>query len=210
MIEVIHAAPRDAATVRGVLTVAYAGGESPEKRMKVSRLTICFDKEDLEGTIQPHDDTLVVTARISGFLVKRVMIDQGSGVDVMYPDLFEGLGLKSHDLVKYDMPLVSFDGRVVIPEGQISLSVDMEGKEVMVTFIVVRSFSRYTAILGRPWIHAMKAVPSTLHVKVKFPTEYEVAMVRGNQRVTRQCLVAAVRWKGEQVGQAETTERETL
>ena len=90
MIEVIHAAPRDAATAKGVLTMAYAEGESPEKRMKVSRLTICFDKEDLEGTIQPHDDALVVTARISGFLVKRVMIDQGSGTDVMYPDLFEG------------------------------------------------------------------------------------------------------------------------
>ena len=86
----------------------------------------------------------------------------------------------------------------------------MEGKEVMVTFIVVRSFSPYTAILGRSWIHAMNAVPSTLHVKVKFPIEYGVAVVRGNQRVVRQCLVVAVRWKGEQVGQAETTERETL
>ena len=134
----------------------------------------------MEGTIQPHDDALVVTTRINGFLVKRVMIDQGSRADVMYPDLFEGFGLKNSDLVKYDMPLVSFDGRVMIPEGQISLSVDMEGKEVMVTFIVVRSFLLYTAILGRPWIHAMKAVPSTLHVKVKFPTEYGVAMIRGN------------------------------
>ena len=128
----------------------------------------------------------------------------------MYPDLFEGLGLKSQDLVKYDTPLVSFDGRVVIPKCQISLSVDMEGKEVMVTFIVVRSFSPYTAILGRPWIHAMKAVPSTLHVKVKFPTEYGVAVVRGNQQVTRQCLVAAVRWKNEQLGQAEEIEKEPL
>jgi len=98
----------------------------------------------------------------------------------MYPDLFEGLRLKSQDLAKYDTSLVSFDGRVVIPEGQISLSVDMEGKGVIVTFIVVRSFSSYTAILGRPWIHAMKAVPSTLYVKVKFPTEYGVAEVRGN------------------------------
>ena len=98
----------------------------------------------------------------------------------MYLDLFEGLGLKSQDLMKYDTLLVSFEGRVVTPEDQISLLVNMEGKEVMVTFIVVRSFSPYTAILGRPWIHAMKAVPSTLHVKVKFPTEYGVAMVRGN------------------------------
>ena len=63
--------------------------------MKVGQLTISFGKEGLQGTIQPHDDALVVTARISGFLVKRVMIDQGSGADVMYPDLFEGLELKS-------------------------------------------------------------------------------------------------------------------
>ena len=63
--------------------------------------------------------------------VKRVMINQGSGVDVMYPDLFKGLGLKREDLLKYDMPLVRFDGRVVIPQGQISLPVNMEGKEVV-------------------------------------------------------------------------------
>ena len=151
----------------------------------------------------------MVTARIGGFLVKRVMIDQGSGADVMYPDLFEGLGLKTQDLAKYDTPLVSFDGRVVIPEGQISLPVNMEGKEVVVTFIVVRSFAPYTAILGRPWIHAMGAVPSTLHVKVKFPTKYGVVEVRGNQQVAKQCLVAAVQWEKEQLGQAEHAEKET-
>ena len=151
--------------------------QSLGKRMKVGRLAISFDEEDLEGTIQPYDDALVVTARISGFLVKRVMIGQGRGADVMYPDLFKGLGLKNQDLMKYDVLLVSFDGRVVILEGQISLSVNMEGKEVMVTFIVVRSFSPYTAILGRPWINAMKVVLSTLHVRVKFPIEHGVVVV---------------------------------
>ena len=68
----------------------------------------------------------------------------------------------------------------------------MEGKEVMINFIVVNSFSPYTAILGRPWIHAMGAVPSTLHVKVKFHTEHGIATVRGNQQMARQCLVAAI------------------
>lgn len=74
-------------------------------------------------------------------------------------------------------PLVGFDGRV-IPKGQISLPMNMEGKEVMVNFIVVGYFSLYIAILGRPWIHAMRAVPSTLHVKVNFHTNQGVAMVR--------------------------------
>ena len=113
----------------------------------------------------------------------------------MYLNLFKGPGLKSQDVIKYDTPLVSFDGRVVIPEGQISLPVNMEGKEVMVTFIIVSSFSPYTAILGRSWIHAMGAIPSTLHVKVKFRTEQGVAVVRGSQKVARQCLVSAVSWK---------------
>ena len=136
----------------------------------------------------------MIVAPISGFLVKRVMIDQGSGADVMYPDLFKGLGLKNQDLAKYDSPSVSFDGRVVIPQGQISLLVSMEGKEVIVTFIVVNTFSPYTAILGRPWIHAMGAISLTPHMKVKFRTERGVATVKGNQKVAWQCLVAAAHW----------------
>ena len=79
---------------------------------------------------------------------------------MMYPDLFKGLGLRNEDLFRYNTPLMGFDSRMVIPEGQISLPVNMEGKEVMVT-----------TILGRSWIHAMGAIPSTLHVKVKFLTE---------------------------------------
>ena len=67
-----------------------------------------------------------------------------------------------------------------------------EGKEVMVTFIVVASFSTYTVILGRPWIHAMRAVPSTLHVKVVFRIKQEIVVVRGNQQVARKCFVAAI------------------
>ena len=124
----------------------------------------------MEGTIQPHDDALIVKAQISSFLVKKVMVDQGSEVDVMYPDLFKGLGLKNEDLLKYSTPLVGFNGKVVIPEGQISLPVNMEGKEVVVLFTVVASFSPYTVILERPWMHAMGAIPSILHVKVKFPS----------------------------------------
>ena len=74
----------------------------------------------------------------------------------------------------------------------------MKGKEVVVAaFIVVSSFSPYTAILRRPWIHAMRVILSTLHVKVKFPTEQGVVTVRGSQQVARQCLVTAVNWKNK-------------
>ena len=95
----------------------------------------------------------------------------------MYPNLYKRLGLKPKDLSKYDTPLVGFDGKVVMPKGHIKLSIVTEGKEVEVNFIVVSAFSPYTAILGWPWIHAKGAMPSTLHQKIKFPTEDGVAMV---------------------------------
>ena len=61
---------------------------------------------------------LVVTARINGFIVKRVMVDQESRADLMYPDLFKGLRMKNEDLSTYNTPLVGFDGQVMIPNVQ--------------------------------------------------------------------------------------------
>ncbi|XP_030941686.1 uncharacterized protein LOC115966626 [Quercus lobata] len=81
VIEVIHVAPEKliAGRRKGVLTVVPVEGnpdlQSPGKKMKFVWEPISFDDDDLEGTIQPHDDTLVVMAWINGFLVKRVMID---------------------------------------------------------------------------------------------------------------------------------------
>ena len=59
----------------------------------------------------------MITLRIRGYDVKRVMVDQGSGVEIMYLDLYKWLNLKPEDLTAYDSPLVSFDGKVVIIRG---------------------------------------------------------------------------------------------
>ena len=58
----------------------------------------------------------MVTLRIGGYDVKRVMIDQGSGAEIVYPDLYKGLNLKSENLTSYNSPLVSFEGKMVMPE----------------------------------------------------------------------------------------------
>ena len=81
----------------------------------------------------------------------------------MYLNLYKGLGQKSEDFSRYETPLVGFDWRIVMPEGQIKLPVITKGKEVEVNFIMVNAYSPYTAILRRPWIHAMGVVPLTLH-----------------------------------------------
>jgi len=108
---------------------------------------------------------------ITSFNVRRVMIDQGSGAKVIYPDLYKGLGLTLKDLTRYDTPLVAFDDTVVTPAKKIRQAVNVGGRKELVDFIVVHSYSPYTAILGCPWIHSMRVLPSSLHQKVKFPTD---------------------------------------
>ena len=98
----------------------------------------------------PHDDALVITLRIGGYDVKRVLVDQGSAVEVMYPDLYKGLNLKPEDLSPYDSSLVSFEGKIVTSKGMIRMPVQIDLDVVEVNFIVVDAYSPYTAIVARP------------------------------------------------------------
>ena len=125
------------------------------------------------------------------------MIDQGSAAEIMYPDLFKGLGLKPEDLSTYSSPLVSFEGKMVVLRGQIRLPVQIEVDVVEVDFIVIDAFFPYTAIMGRPWLHSLGAVSSTLHQKVKYPSESQVLEIVGSQSMARQCLIAVIQHKPE-------------
>ena len=121
------------------------------KRARVERpLVMGFSDEDKIGTIQPYDDALMITLQIGGYDVKRVMMDQGSAAEIMYHNLYKGLNLKVENLMPYNSPLVSFDGKIVIPKGQVRLPVQTGSEVVDVDFIVVDTYSPYTAIVARP------------------------------------------------------------
>ena len=117
--------------------------------------------------------------------MKRVLVDPGSAVEIMYPDLYKGLNLKPEDLTAYDSPLISFEWKTVTPKGQIRLPIQTGSEVVEVNFIVVDAYSPYTAIVARPWIHALEAVSSTLHQKVKYPFRGQVEEIRGDQAMAR-------------------------
>ena len=73
----------------------------------------------MRTNLEPY--SIMVTLRIGGYDVKKVMIGQGSGAEIMYPDLYKRLNLKHKNLTAYSSPLVSFEGKIVIPKGQIRL-----------------------------------------------------------------------------------------
>ena len=92
----------------------------------------------------------MVTLKIGGYDVKRELVDKDIGAEIMYLDLYKGLNFKLENLTAYDLLLVSFNGKFVIPKSQIILPMQI-GSEVMeVDFILVDAYSPYTAIMARP------------------------------------------------------------
>ena len=97
-------------------------------------------------------------------------------------------------LVPTNAPLVGFGGSRVFPLGAVTLSVMVGDYPLQiikdVTFLVVDCSSTYNAIIGRPTLNSWKAVTSTYHLMIKFPTNYGVGELRGSQMAARECYVA--------------------
>ena len=158
-INVILAAPgRTGSCPSRVISVAQLPTEHDDreskKAKKIASPVLDFSDEDKVKTIQPHDDALVVTLRIGGYDVRRVLVDQDRAVEVMYPHLYKGLNLKPEDFTAYDSLLVSFEGKTVTPRGQIRLPIQTGTDVVELDFIIVDAYSPYIAIVARPWLHA--------------------------------------------------------
>ena len=127
----------------------------------------------------------MVTHRIGGYDVKKVLVDQGNEAEIMYLDLYKGLNLKPEDLTCYDSPLLGFDGKVVFSKGQIRLPMQVGSEVVEVDFIVVDAYSPYIAIVARPWLHALGAISSTLHLKVKYLSKDQIKELVRSKSVAR-------------------------
>ena len=134
--------------------MAQPPAEESQPELKKARRNsypiLSFSEEDKIGTTQPHDNALLITLRIGDYDLKRVMVDDGSATEIMYPDLYKGLKLKLEDLTPYSSPLMSFNRKLVIPKGMIRLPIQTGPEIVEVNFIVVDTYSPYTVIVGRP------------------------------------------------------------
>uniref|UniRef100_A0A2N9J5A6 RNA-directed DNA polymerase n=1 Tax=Fagus sylvatica TaxID=28930 RepID=A0A2N9J5A6_FAGSY len=142
---------------------------------------VSFSDEDLADVQMPHNDPLVITLRFGDYDVQRVLVDQGSFAEIMYKGLYEKLGLEEANLANFTTPVFGFTGESTIPMGKTTLPILAGPISLQTEFIVVRGTSPYNAIVGRDWLHRMKAVPSTLHQKLRFPTEEGVMEINGDQ-----------------------------
>ncbi|XP_065007888.1 uncharacterized protein LOC135638614 [Musa acuminata AAA Group] len=136
-----------------------------------------------------HIDALVISIQIANAQVKRVMVDTGSSVDVLYFDAFNRLGLTQGDLTPAASTHIGFTGDSISPLGTIVLPITIgeepRVKMVMTTFMVVDLPSAYNVILGRPTLNKIQAVVSTYHRTIKFPTSVGVGEARSDPRESK-------------------------
>ena len=105
-------------------------------------------------------------------------------------------------MIPTNNPLVGFGGTRVYSLGAVTLLVTVEDYPQQitkdVTFLVVDCSSAYNAILGQPTLNSWKAITSTYHLMIKFPTEYEVGEVRGDQVAAHECCIAMLEMNDHQ------------
>ena len=173
-----------------------------------------FPKEDVRGVKRPHDDPLVIILMIKGFNTKKIFVDNGSSIDIIYLSAFQQLKLDPGKLCPFKSPLVSFSGDKVYPKGIVALTVTVRSYPRQLThqldFLVVDCPSSYNMIIGRPTLNRWKAAMSTYCLKVKFPTENGVSEVKRDQVLAREFYHAVLKAKENHTWMIEEKEEEKV
>ena len=112
------------------------------------------------------------------------------------------MGIDRARLIPTNAPLVGFGGTRVLLLGAITLSVTIGNYPQQITkdvmLLMVDCSSAYNGILGRPTLNSWKAATLTYHLMIKFPTEYEIGELRGDQVAARECYITMLEMEDHQ------------
>uniref|UniRef100_A0A2N9GHQ1 Reverse transcriptase/retrotransposon-derived protein RNase H-like domain-containing protein n=1 Tax=Fagus sylvatica TaxID=28930 RepID=A0A2N9GHQ1_FAGSY len=168
----------------------------PRKNLKLDDQMVTFSEDDARGIHQPHDDALVVTMTIAGFITRQVLIDNESSADIIYLPAYQQMKIDKERLRPIDIPLVGFTGDKVNPSGVVSLMIEAGTYPKQVTtsveFLVVDCPSAYNVIIGRPTLNKLRAVTLTYHIFVCFLIEHGIKELKGDQVAARECYFASL------------------
>ncbi|GJZ18593.1 hypothetical protein Tco_0554716 [Tanacetum coccineum] len=176
--------------------------EATESWMNIPISFLAISSEDI------FEEPLIIEAKVEGYLVRQVYVDEGSSVEVMFEHCFENLSLKiKARLRETHTDLVGFAGEVSKPLGKIELEVCFGNgglcRKNFMKFIMVRAPSPYNIILGRSGLKILLAIPSTIHSMMKFSTPKGIATL-----VTRTIVIAECRrLEKKQMIEEESLER---
>ena len=153
----------------------------------------------MEGYQHPHDYPLVIKVFVANKTIQRVLVDNGSSTDIIFALGFDKMGIRREKLEPISTYLCGFSRERVLPLGLIQLVLTLGDPPCQaittVRFLIVDAPSAYNILLGRPSLNTIRAIPSAYHMVIKFPTENGVGMVRGNQRIAKECYSTLMKQK---------------
>nr|XP_009775449.1 PREDICTED: uncharacterized protein LOC104225373 [Nicotiana sylvestris] len=147
---------------------------------RVPKDTLVFSEEDLKAMIEAHNDALVILFLLNNTRIKRMLMDPGSSANIIRSEVVEQLGLLNQ-VVPFPRILhgINMTGKVM--KREITLLIITSGTIQNTEFQVFDGDMRYKALLGRPWIHSMRAVPPTLHQVIRFPMRDGITTIHGKK-----------------------------
>nr|XP_028952589.1 uncharacterized protein LOC114822423 [Malus domestica] len=110
---------------------------------------IGFTEQDVEGVDFPHDDALVVSVQLAHAIVDKMMVDNGSAVNLIQLLVIQKMGLES-TIIRRAKVLTEFNGYTSTIIGHITLDVKTPPVVSKKTFTIVSDPSPYNGILRRP------------------------------------------------------------
>ena len=135
---------------------------------------ITFTSDDVKAIDTKQDDPMVITVDIENFAVKKVLVDQGSSVDILYWETFKKLQIPEQQMSPFVDEIVGFSGERVQTRGYVDLYTTFgEGqltKTISIRYLVLDANTSYNMLLGRPSLNALGAIVSTPHLAMKFPS----------------------------------------
>ena len=123
--------------------------------------------------------------------MRRILVDLGSSADLLQVAVIKQMGFIPSSLENPGRTLSGFNGSSTTSLGDVTLLVQAGPVILNVLFFVVEDLSPFNAILGRTWLHGMKAIPSTYHQMVSFITQDGQIDLYGSQLNARQCYQIA-------------------
>jgi hypothetical protein len=163
--------------------------DGPAARPEWAKVPITFTEEDFRLKSMNHNNAMVIEVNIAGWVIGKILVDNGSLVDILFLKTFKKMNLSQHMLHPPEYPLQGFGGKPIKPVGKVSLPVsfrDLENARTdTLTFDVVDIYHPYLAIFGTGFMNKFDAVIRQQFLCMKIPAPKGVITVFGDQQEAR-------------------------
>ncbi|KAG9458146.1 hypothetical protein H6P81_002654 [Aristolochia fimbriata] len=140
----------------------------PPQIKEVHSTSISFKETDMLLGEKSHNRPLFVSRAIKDRWINRILLDSGSAVNILPIRTLKNVGLVANDLQASSLMIQGFNQEGQRALGTIKLELLIGDMTSHVLFHVIDARTSYNVLLGRPWLHNNRVVPSTLHQCFKY------------------------------------------